>query len=391
MRIRFSMPLQLLAVIVFVFLFGSLIPVSIARGLYTFSLLFKEVLSLVIPFMVFFFVLAGILSFRKNAPLVLGILLAAIFCSNALVALLSYGAMLLLYSLVSFECPAQSLVSVVQPIEPLIFISLPVPVSAIYALLAAIIIGLIFSFVRAPLFNQVVSRAKGWIEVLITYGFIPLLPLYVFGFLLKILNEGVLTCLAQQYGGAFVIIVGLQFCYLTWFYFLANRFSASRALKAIKNAFPSYITAFSTMSSTAAIPVSIKSAEQNTGNRGLADMAMPIMANMHLLGDSIVTPILAMVTMLVFLGTMPSFVQYIGFVFYFCTAMFAASGVPGGGILVMIPVLVSQLGFMPQMVSIITTLYFLLDSFGTGANVMGDGALVIIVNKILKRFKITAQ
>jgi Na+/H+-dicarboxylate symporter len=65
--------------------------------------------------------------------------------------------------------------------------------------------------------------------------------------------------------------------------------------------------------------------------------------------------------------------------------MFAASGVPGGGIVVMIPILNSQLGFTAEMVSIVMTIYFLLDSFGTGANVMGDGALVIIVNKMLKR------
>jgi Na+/H+-dicarboxylate symporter len=89
--------------------------------------------------------------------------------------------------------------------------------------------------------------------------------------------------------------------------------------------------------------------------------------------------------MLVFQGILPDFWQYIGFVFYFCITMFAASGVPGGGILVMIPILKSHLGFTPEMVSIVMTIYFLLDSFGTGANVMGDGALVIIVNKIFKR------
>ena len=55
----------------------------------------------------------------------------------------------------------------------------------------------------------------------------------------------------------------------------------------------------------------------------------------------------------------------------------------------MTPILISQLGFTPEMVSIITTLYFLLDAFGTAANVMGDGALVIIVDKVLKKLKIS--
>ena len=139
------------------------------------------------------------------------------------------------------------------------------------------------------------------------------------------------------------------------------------------------------MSSTATIPISTAAAQKNTNNGPLAHLAMPIMANIHLLGDSIATPILAMGTMALFFGCLPSVWSYIIFVFYFCTTMFAVSGIPGGGILVMIPVLVSHLNFTPEMVSIITALYLLLDPFGTAANVMGDGALVIIVHKVLNR------
>ena len=69
--------------------------------------------------------------------------------------------------------------------------------------------------------------------------------------------------------------------------------------------------------------------------------------------------------------------------------MFAASGIPAGGLIVMIPILISQLGFTSDMISVITALYLLLDSFGTAANVMGDGALVILVNKVLKYLRIT--
>ena len=68
--------------------------------------------------------------------------------------------------------------------------------------------------------------------------------------------------------------------------------------------------------------------------------------------------------------------------------MLATSGVPGGGIIVMIPILKAILGFTPEMVGVITTLYLLQDSLGTAGNVMGDGALVIIVNKILKKLRI---
>jgi Na+/H+-dicarboxylate symporter len=156
-------------------------------------------------------------------------------------------------------------------------------------------------------------------------------------------------------------------------------------LDAIKNALPSYLTGFSTMSSAVTVPVSVECAYKNTHNRPLAMVAMPIMANVHLLGDSIGIPMLAMVTMLLFTGSLPDFAQYVSFVFYFCTAMFAVSGIPGGAILVMTPILVSQLKFSAEMIGVITALFLLMDSFGTAANVMGDGALVIMVDKLLKK------
>lgn len=385
MQLLRSLPVQLGLVIILVVFMGQWVPVWFAKGCYTFSIFFKELLSFILPFMVFFFVVAGILSFKRNAPLVLAILLGTIFCSNALVALLSYGALVLFSPVVSCEILA---IVPAMVIEPFFTVSFPFSINAVHALIAAIILGLVFSFKSVELFESIVFKVKRWIEILLTYGFIPFLPIYILGFLLKIRFEGTLGCLAQQYGTAFLLIISLQLLYLLWFYLLANGFLLAPTMRAIKNALPSYITAFSTMSSTVAIPVSIKAAEQNTGNKELAQVAIPIMANIHLLGDSFVTPILALVTMLIFQGGLPGFVEYIVFVFYFCISMFAVSGIPGGGLLVMIPILKSVLGFSSEMVSVIMTLYFLLDAFGTGANVMGDGALVIIVNKLLRRLRL---
>ena len=378
-----SLPVQLGLIIVGVIFFGSYVPLQAVRFAYTFSLIFKELLGFILPSMVFFFVLAGILSFKRNAPLILAIMLTTIFCSNAIVALLSYGVMTLVSPFIT--CELTTLLPTTDVVEPFFAFSLPSPVSAVHALLAAIIIGIITAYARPNSLEKIIYAGKGVIEKIMQYLFIPVLPLYIVGFLLKIRYEGMLACLMQQYGSAFILIVSLQWLYLLWFYFLAAGFSLSQAMTYIKNALPSYITAFGTMSSTAAIPVTLKSAYANTGNKELSDVAVPITANVHLLGDSFATPILAMVTMMVFQGAMPGFEQYVGFVTLFCFTMFAASGVPGGGILVMVPILKSQLGFTPEMTSIVMTIYFLLDSFGTGANVMGDGAIIIILNKMLKR------
>ena len=139
------------------------------------------------------------------------------------------------------------------------------------------------------------------------------------------------------------------------------------------------------MSSTAAIPITVQCAEKNTGNRPLAQVATPILANIHMTGDAVTVPVLAIVTLYLFQGIIPSLTTFITFVVYYSATMLGASGIPGGAVIVMIPILKSILGFTDDMISIMMTLHLLQDGFGTGSNVMGDGALMIIINKILKK------
>lgn len=390
MALRISLPMRLFLVIMAVLLFGHLIPLVVTQGFFTISLVFKEILGFMLPFVIFSFVLSGILSLKSRAPLILGILIASIFISNFIIAIATYGAVVVLapslLSSMALEVADQCAVVV-----PFFVFNLPTLIRSEHALLLALVLGIIGSFKRWSQGERMVLSFKNAIESFLINYFIPMLPLYVIGFLLKMSYEGVFVSLMQHYSGAFLLIVAIQICFLALYYFVAAHCSWDKALKAIKNALPSYLTAFGTMSSTATVPVSVECAVKNTHNRPLAQVGMPIMANVHLLGDSISTPILAIISMHLFFGFVPNFMQYFVFVCYFGISMFAVSGIPGGGIIVMIPILKSVLGFTPSMISLITALYLLLDSFGTAANVMGDGALIIIINRILKKWGISSE
>lgn len=365
-------------------LFGSYFNGQFVSAAYTFSLAFKEVLGLFLPFIVFSFILGGILSFKKNAPLVLLILLVAIICSNFFVATMSFftGKTLLPWLTSGF---ADVNLSITESIKPLFVFKLPSLIGAEKAMLSAIILGLFFSYKRNEKIIGYAQQLKSGVENILKKIFIPLLPLYVFGFLSKLSYEGTFYLLFKSYGSAFMLIVAVQFVYLFLMYFTIAWFNISEAIRTIKNAIPSYLTAFSTMSSTATIPVTVEGVEKNIGKSSLAHISVPIMANVHLLGDAITTPILSLVTIAIFFGTVPTFGTFLVFVTYFCMAMLATSGVPGGGIIVVLPLLKSIFGFTPEMISIITTLYLLQDCLGTAGNVMGDGALTIFVHKLLKR------
>jgi len=208
------------------------------------------------------------------------------------------------------------------------------------------------------------------------------LPLYVFGFFLKMMRELPMAQLCSAYGMIFALAITMQVLWLVVAYMVVNSGQSHKMVPALITALPSYVTALGTMSSIATLPVSLVAAEKNTGNRSLAQFAMPILANIHLMGDAVCTPLFALATMKLFFGILPDFPSYAVFVGYLCLNMLAVSGIPGGGIIVMLPLLKSLFGFTPEMLSVMTALYFLQDGFGTAANVMGDGALVILLNRI---------
>lgn len=384
---KLSLPFQLFLVLVAVALFGHFLPEIAINFFYSISLVFKECLGFLLPFIVFAFITSGILSFKKNAPVVLGILLGCVLLSNSIVAFLSYFVGRLLLPILAVKIDPATMITT-ESMIPLFSIKLPILFGSFYAMLAAVICGISLSFYTIPHAESAIKFLKNLIEMIVNTLFIPILPLYVFGFLLEINHQGVFMQLFQTYGRTFALIIVLQMLMLFLIYFVAAQFNFKRTFRYIHVATPSYLTAFGTMSSTATIPVTVQCTEQNTGNHALSAMATPILANIHLLGDAISTPILALVTLFIFQGSLPDPAIYSIFVCYFCINMLAVAGIPGGGIIVMIPILKMVLGFDDMMISIITTLYFLQDGLGTAGNVMGDGALMIIMNRILKRLKI---
>lgn len=384
---KLSLPCKLLMTLVAVAIFGNLLNTQTIQFFYTISFILKECLSLLLPCIVFSFITTGILSFKKNAPLVLAILLLCVFISNILTAFFSYFIGKALLPLLAVKIQTDTLTPV-NKMLPLFALNLPNLVTTDKAMLAAIFTGISLAFYPIPQINKSINNLKNYIIMFINNVFIPILPLYIFGFLLEINHQGIFLQLIKSYGKTFGLIVTLEIFIIFSIYYLAAKFNVKKTINYIKTAIPSFMTAFGSMSSAATIPVSAQCAEINTGNKSLSAMAIPILANIHLIGAAITTPILSLVTLFIFQNSIPNLTVYATFVLYFCINMLAVSGVPGGGIIIMIPILKSILGFDDTMVSIMTTLYFLQEGFVTASNVMGDGALIIIINKILKRLKI---
>ena len=117
-------------------------------------------------------------------------------------------------------------------------------------------------------------------------------------------------------------------------------------------------------------------------NPDLARSVIPATVNIHLVGDCFAIPIFALAILVSFQGGLPSLEHYALFTFYFVMAKFAVAAVPGGGVLVMLPVLEKYLGFSAPMLSLITALYVIFDPLITAANIMGNGAFAMGFSKL---------
>ena len=150
---------------------------------------------------------------------------------------------------------------------------------------------------------------------------------------------------------------------------------------------PAAITGFSTMSSAAAMPLTILGAEENAKDPTLVRSVIPATVNIHLVGDCFAIPIFALAVLKNYGVADPSVSTYLVFAFYFVLAKFSVAAVPGGGILVMLPILEAHLGFNAEMMSLITALYILFDPVITSANVLGNGGFAQVIGKLVSYFE----
>ena len=189
------------------------------------------------------------------------------------------------------------------------------------------------------------------------------------------------------YGSVLLVVISLQASYISLLYLVAAQFSTKQWWEYVKNVLPAALTGFSTMSSAAALPLSIIAAEQNLKNVELARAIAPASVNIHTLGSAIAMTTIAMATMITFDLPLPGVSTCLFFAAYYAVAKFAVAGVPGGAIFVAVPLLESQLGFTSEMSGVLTAVYMFFDPFGTAANVFGNGAFAIIFSKIFARGK----
>lgn len=370
-----NMPLILGLMILSLILLDSVIPLSVKSFLFAMGLSIKSFILFLLPFIIFSLLFKTAVQLASHATKIILFIFACVCCSNFLSTFLSHFVGMWVYD---FDHALQFAPSL-QALSPLWEFDIPKLISNDKAMLGGIILGIAAS----KILPQIGEKLAVYLEKTVTYVLkiiTWLLPLFVAGFVVKLQHDGHLALIGRQYGIIFLIILCAQFGYILLVYFLAS-LKFNTFLQQLQNMLPATIAGFSTMSSAAAMPLTLIGTQKNANNPLLARAVIPATVNIHLIGDCFAIPILAYAILKTFGMPEPTLAAYLVFALYFVLAKFSVAAVPGGGIIVMLPILESYLGFNAQMMSLITALYILFDPVITSANVLGNGGFALVVDK----------
>ncbi|MDR1982436.1 MAG: dicarboxylate/amino acid:cation symporter [Holosporaceae bacterium] len=383
---KFIMPLIFLFALLLPILCGNLLSDSSVSFFYAISLAIKECLIFLLPFVIFSLLYTSFGRIGVGSLKLLMLIIPLICCSNFINTFLSY--------LLSSCCLKDGPISVISVISqgksvvvPLFSFSLPSVISNDLAMLSGAVAGITFNLLKPNRLSMGISVIA---EKFVKYFFgilIPFMPLFIFGTALKLRHDGMISLILSEYFTVMEFFLFSAYGYVLLQLFILSGFRFGRWIDYLKNLFPAVITGFGSMSSAAALPLSIKAAEANLSNKDNAAIIVPSTVNIHLVGDCFFIPFVALAILISFGKELPDISTYFIFAIRFVAAKFAVAAVPGGGILVMLPILQNYLGFSADMLGLITTLYILFDSFITACNIAGNCSLAIFFDKIIETRK----
>lgn len=406
----YRLPFILMAEIILCLMFGDALPLEIKSGLYGLSLALKEILITLLPLIIFAILASNLSVLSKGAFAFTAMAFACVilsnFCSTMIAGAVGTG----ILGILTLKSSPIETAATLQPIWDLplwsswfsqwhprdigdwLPIRLLTSITNDMGLFAGISVGLILAVWKN-------DRAIHGVKCLhdLAFGFfrklfIPIIPLFILGYILNMQHSGILATILENYLLVVVIIALMAYAYIIVLYGISVGFKPQKWMRSIRELIPAAITGFSTMSSASALPLVIEGVRQNTkGHSKLSEDSatgiVPISINIHLIGDCFTIPVLALAILTSFGYPLPSLMDFFIFTIFFVLAKFAVAAVPGGGILVMIPILEKYLGFTPDMISLITALYILFDPMITSANIFGNGAFASLFHRTFNAMK----
>lgn len=347
---------------------------------FTASTLSKEILMFIIPFLVFPLIVYSVIIIPKKAIYFVTALFLLVFISNFLSMFIAYAAGINLVDGISFakNIKYYQVVEVIFPLIEFHLCIIDIPVMLIFGF----IIGAFLRYVHPPNYIKVAEYYYQFSRITLEKVGMFFLPIYITGSILKTTHEIDYVAVLPIFANLILIIFLVQTVYITTLFLIGSQGNIFECIKVIKNIIPACTLGLSTMSSIVVLPVTLKIVEKNTDNCPMAKLMIITTVNCHDIGDCISLPLIALVIIYFTAGYTPDIGNYFLFSFFAALTQFSAVSIPGGSIMVMMPILTKYLGFTEEMLSIMTAIAICIEPLGTAMNIAGNNAIAIIISKI---------
>ena len=208
-----------------------------------------------------------------------------------------------------------------------------------------------------------------------------LAPIAVFGLLTKFAFEFGIEALMglAVYVGTVLVSLLLLMCLNLLIVFVIARYNPFEFLKAIRDVM---LLAFSTSSSAAVMPLSLKTAEEKLGvSPSIAQFVIPLSATMNLNGTALYQGV-ATVFLAEIFGIHLSYFQLLTVMITAVIASIGTPAIPGVG-LVVLSVILESVGIPTSGIALILGVDRILDMSRTAVNVTGDLVTCKVIDRVL--------
>ena len=350
------------------------------------SYLFLSSLKLIIVPLIFFSIVCGIVSLSDDVSLSrLGIKTLLLYTITTVIAI-SLG--LLFSSFMNYEqIDMKNLDSVIN-IENIetdgnifpnnIFKSLS-DGNIIHLLIFAVLIGISASRIKNRIktfiqyfydFNDVINEL---VKLIIAFT-----PIAVFCILAKTFSTQGMETISSLAGYFFTVIFVLIFHFLFTFSMLIKFFTALSPVKFFQNLKEVVIFTFSTSSSSASIPFTLRAAEEKYGiNKSISTFTVPLGATINMDGTAIMQGCATFFLANLY-GIDLGINEILTIVITATVASIGTAGVPSAGI-IMLTVIFTQIGIPLEGITLLLGVDRLLDMMRTSVNVSGDLCISCII------------
>lgn len=375
---------QIILIIIFCLFTYDKVGIEFISWSYSISLALKSILIFVLPFLILSAISTSFAKIPKGGFLFAISILIGVSLSNFINLTLAY--------FFGIEVIGMSGEMSITPIDvtsivPIFTFSLPKLIPNGLALIIGLVVGISCSLFQLKQVELYANKLNQIVMFFMSQVFVRLLPIFIMGFLLKLFYEGELMQLMNKQLWATLSVILLIFGYLIIWFIVAAGFRLGRLKEIFVNILPAMITAFSTMSSAATLPLALEAAEKNTKDKTLAFSIIPMIMNFHMLGSSMAVSVASLIIMNAYHLPLPSYSHFAVFGFYFVINKFAGAGVPAGSIIVALPYLKKILGFSDDMTALVLAFYIVFDPIITLANVTANNIFVIFTQKIISMFR----